>query len=943
MDFYKIFDENMDNNDQQESNPSISNSAEDSIPLSVPTPEVSAKNNEGAPVRWDFKAILKQEVESSQKKQVGNSNESVVSSEVAPINNETSIESTVQMSEEVNIVNSGQTGDSDFDREWAEMLAREDSEKQARFIAENQISTVPEIVVEASAPAKIPTIRSVAEIMKGFGNPGADDAEDDSFEENKKESFIPAKSSVTSFVAEVPLASIVEIPAEPVLENSPTVVSEENAELVVEATIETPVEAPLEIIAAETVEIVAEVTPEIPAELTPEIVAEVIPEVIAELATETIAEVQFESFVEPVATTEEVSVTELAMTDEFTNEESIVEELSFEPIQLAGENNEAEQMVTTPVFVNVEHAWMYADEPTESIGEAITDEDFQSSLPGELPLFSSDESSEIITMQTDTHTHNNLKSEEAMKFELPEYSSIIKVIGVGGGGSNAVNHMYKFGIKGVDFLVCNTDKQALDQSPVPHKIVLGATLTEGRGAGSIPEVGRNAAIENIEDLRQVLAHNTKMVFITAGMGGGTGTGAAPVIAGVARELGILTVGIVTVPFSHEGKKRRQYAEEGIELLKQNVDTLLVIRNDKLREMYGNLKLSDAFAHADDVLTTAAKSIAEIISLTQQINVDFADICTVMRNSGVAIMGSAVASGENRAVRAVEMSLNSPLLNDNNIIGARYVLLNIISGSDEITMDELGEITDFIQEAAGQTAEIIKGYGVDPSLGESVSVTIIATGFQQTSPVNHEYISKAQPEKVVLHLNEQKASVEPKAEVESNSLEPFLVSKTTEPVTETKEEWTSTNVVEFEIVNTSQEVIEPVSQATDSNDSAFGDAINTIEEALTEENLEPVLIVKEETKSVEVDPIEAAKKAEQEEIQRRANERIQKLRDISVKLKSPQVLNDLENEPAYKRRNVSLDNVPHSSESQVSRFTLTETDEKKIEIRPNNSFLHDNVD
>lgn len=645
---------------------------------------------------------------------------------------------------------------------------------------------------------------------------------------------------------------------------------------------------------------------------------------------------------------------------EMNYEENVVlnglEQEEFVPISLAGDASEIDTVSVAPVFVNVEHSWMYVDTVTETVTEIGAEIDFQSSLPGELPLFNAENTTEYFQSHTNTLTQNNLKSEEDMKFELPEYSSIIKVIGVGGGGSNAVNHMYKFGIKGVDFLVCNTDKQALDLSPVPHKIVLGATLTEGRGAGSIPEVGRNAAIENIEDLRQVLAHNTKMVFITAGMGGGTGTGAAPVIAGVARELGILTVGIVTVPFAHEGKKRRQYAEEGIEQLKQNVDTLLVIRNDKLREMYGNLKLSDAFAHADDVLTTAAKSIAEIISLTQQINVDFADICTVMKNSGVAIMGSAVASGENRAVRAVEMSLNSPLLNDNNIIGARYVLLNIVSGSDEITMDELGEITDYIQEAAGQTAEIIKGYGVDPSLGESVSVTIIATGFQQTSAVHHEYAPKSQPEKVVLHLDENKFVEAPKVEkveeiVESelNPLEPFLVSKQTEPVAivtpevvaEVKEEFIVPNPIEFEVVSTSQEIIEPVAELTDSSEIVSFSSIVSLEETVAEEFNEPVLLIKETVTAV--DPIEATKKAEQEEIQRRANDRIQKLRDISLKLKTPQVLNEMENEPAYKRRNVALNNVPHSSESQVSRFTLTETDEKKAEIRPNNSFLHDNVD
>jgi cell division protein FtsZ len=299
-----------------------------------------------------------------------------------------------------------------------------------------------------------------------------------------------------------------------------------------------------------------------------------------------------------------------------------------------------------------------------------------------------------------------------------------------------------------------------------------------------------------------------------------------------------------------------------------------------------------------------------------------------------------------------MSLNSPLLNDNNIIGARYVLLNIISGSDEITMDELGEITDYIQEAAGQTAEIIKGYGVDETLGDSVSVTIIATGFQQTNPVNYEYVSKSQPEKVVRQLEEKNTieapkaeNVQPAAEVQNNPLEPFLVSKTTEPVAEVKAEvkpeWSAPEKVELEIVIPSSELNEVNNESASFNE-VEANAVSADEEISKEEIAEPVLVMKEEVKAV-VDPMEAAKKAEQEEIQRRANERIQKLRDISLKLKSPQVLNEMENEPAYKRRNVNLENVPHSSESQVSRFTLTETEEKKIEIRPNNSFLHDNVD
>jgi cell division protein FtsZ len=339
-----------------------------------------------------------------------------------------------------------------------------------------------------------------------------------------------------------------------------------------------------------------------------------------------------------------------------------------------------------------------------------------------------------------------------MQFELmpKDQPSIIKVIGVGGGGSNAVNHMYKLGIRGVDFIVCNTDSQALATSPVPRKIQLGTSLTEGRGAGSIPEVGKQSAIENIDEIKNILRENTKMVFITAGMGGGTGTGAAPIIAGVAREMGILTVGICTVPFLFEGKKRRLQAEAGIEELKKNVDTLLIICNDRLREIHGNLKLQEAFAHADNILSTAAKSIAEIISVTLHINVDFADVQTVMKDSGVAIMGSAQASGENRATKAVEAVLDSPLLNDNNIEGARYILLNITSGNTEITMDEMGEITDYIQEKAGQTAEVIMGVGQDESLADKIGVTIIATGFKTKEQIVTEHVKK--PEKIVYDLN-----------------------------------------------------------------------------------------------------------------------------------------------------------------------------------------------
>ena len=339
-----------------------------------------------------------------------------------------------------------------------------------------------------------------------------------------------------------------------------------------------------------------------------------------------------------------------------------------------------------------------------------------------------------------------------MEFEMPKdsSSSIIKVIGVGGGGGNAVNHMYNEGIKGVDFVVCNTDLQALEISPVPLKIQLGPSLTEGRGAGSLPEIGKNAAVENIDEIREYLSKDTKMVFVTAGMGGGTGTGAAPVIAQVAKEMGILTVGIVTIPFNFEGRKRRIQAEEGLAAMRENVDTLLVINNERLREITGNLSVGQAFAQADNVLAVAAKGIAEVIAVTGAINVDFNDVSTVMRNSGVAIMGSASAEGDNRALKAVEKALESPLLNDNDISGAEYVLLNIAYGDKEVLMDEITEITDFIQDAAGSTADVIFGHAHDPSLGEKISVTVIATGFD-SSPLTG--LEKA-PEKKVAPLNEE---------------------------------------------------------------------------------------------------------------------------------------------------------------------------------------------
>jgi len=308
----------------------------------------------------------------------------------------------------------------------------------------------------------------------------------------------------------------------------------------------------------------------------------------------------------------------------------------------------------------------------------------------------------------------------------------IKVIGVGGGGGNAVNHMFKQGIHDVDFVICNTDAQAMNSSPITTRVQLGASLTEGRGAGNKPEVGKEAALENIEDVKKALGSKTKMVFITAGMGGGTGTGGAPVIAQACQEAGFLTVGIVTIPFRNEGRRRIKQAADGISELEGYVDSLLIINNERIREMYGDFGISEAFSKADNVLATAAKGIAEIITVPGYINVDFADVETVMRKSGFAIMGTGIASGENRAEEAVEKALNSPLLNNNDIRGARNILLNITSGTREVTMDEVGRVTDFVQNRAGFDADLIWGNGKDESLGDDISVTVIATGFSRSS-------------------------------------------------------------------------------------------------------------------------------------------------------------------------------------------------------------------
>ena len=546
-----------------------------------------------------------------------------------------------------------------------------------------------------------------------------------------------------------------------------------------------------------------------------------------------------------------------------------------------------------------------------------------------------------------------------MKFDLPkEQSSIIKVIGVGGGGSNAVNHMYRLGIKGVDFVVCNTDHQALDTSPVPTKIPLGQSLTEGRGAGSIPDVGKNAAIENLEDVNEILAKNTKMIFVTAGMGGGTGTGAAPVIAQAAKDMGILTVGIITVPFTFEGRKRRTQAEEGIEKMRESVDTLLVINNDKLREMFGNLTLVNAFENADDVLAIAAKGIAEVISVTGQINVDFNDVNTVMKDSGVAIMGSAEAEGENRAIKCVENALNSPLLNDNNIDGAKYVLLNITYGTQAVLMDEISDITDYIQEEAGSTADVIWGHGYDESLGDKLCVTIIATGFNTTP---HTGLSMKAPKKNIMNLEDDSP------EIITNESEQ-LTEPVTNTVEESFEETPELNPSESEMKRYVLEEDDEISEENEiTNDAEESDNSNLYEQNTQQNdgkvrflleddempNLDTDLKQSENTQILEADLMTAndeekiVDQVKQVESKAISDERLERIKKATDKLRSPLGLNEMESEPAYKRRNVDLKDVKYSDDSSSSRYTLWEnindSGEKETGLSDNNSFLHDNVD
>jgi len=656
----------------------------------------------------------------------------------------------------------------------------------------------------------------------------------------------------------------------------------------------------------------------------------------------------------------------------------------------------------------------------------------------------------------------------SISFDLPKnQSNVIKVIGVGGGGSNAINHMFKQGIKGVDFVVCNTDSQALQNSPVPNKIQLGVHLTEGLGAGANPEVGQQSAMESMEEIEQMLDSNTKMIFITAGMGGGTGTGAAPVIAEMARAKDILTVGIVTIPFQFEGKMRYEQAMEGVERLRKQVDSLIVINNNKLREVYGNLGFKAGFSKADEVLATASRGIAEVITNHYIQNIDLKDAKTVLSNSGTAIMGSAVASGENRAKEAILSALDSPLLNDNKISGAKNVLLLIVSGTDcEITIDEIGEISDHIQNEAGNMANIITGIGEDEKLGESVSVTIIATGFnveQQKDLANLEQqkiVHSLEGEIKKEHNLTAKTEVNPASwstmtdatshevapkiihELLDESLDIFDFQIISNDISETEtslnfdEDTVSTIVPTTEAIKNMEVVFEIISPVKEKmffeTKPEIADIVVKNSETIAYDNekqvqftfdmgvnqksntLEPIKFEPSETDAIHAfevnnpihfvpvtevnesgvvrysledyiefendfskakpaplaveDPLEDELKFElkqnasevkatitqdytevnpldmtiQETLRARADERRRKLKDYNYKFHSQTSrLEELEKEPAYKR--LGLDLTDTDSSSNRSRMSIGSDSNNEMQLRSNNSFLHDNVD
>lgn len=538
-------------------------------------------------------------------------------------------------------------------------------------------------------------------------------------------------------------------------------------------------------------------------------------------------------------------------------------------------------------------------------------------------------------------------------FQPKQTTSIIKVIGVGGGGSNAVNHMFTQGITGVDFVVCNTDVQALQDSPVPVKIEIGSN--GGLGAGSKPDVGRNAANESIDKIQEVLSENTQMLFVTAGMGGGTGTGAAPVIAKLSKEMGILTVGIVTLPFQWEGRRRSLQALAGVEEMKKYVDTLLVINNDKLRMQYGNLSVKEAFAKADNVLTIAAKGIAEIITATGKVNTDFEDVKTVIKDSGNAIMGQAVAEGDDRAMRAIEEAMNSPLLNDNDINGATNILLHIVSGSDDITMDEISEITEYVQAESGHAADVIWGLGEDEALGDSIGITVIATGFDKpkqeiaeshipktthvlydrANKVAEKPISEAKPVSNVISKPVEKT---PDSDVISNFIsehteEESVIKLINRPIV--KDGIKSEDRIEApRVVHRLGEDEHQKNEVEDHDENSFT-LIRRTQKTEEKPQIENKFV---ENRTFEENPIR-----EDDSIRKNADERINRLKSMSMSFRNPGQLTELENQPAYLRKNIQLKDPELATQSVVSRHTLGEDNKNNTVIKSDNSFLHDNVD
>ena len=627
-----------------------------------------------------------------------------------------------------------------------------------------------------------------------------------------------------------------------------------------------------------------------------------------------------------------------------------------------------------------------------------------------------------------------------IQFDLPKnQSNVIKVIGVGGGGSNAINHMFNQGIKGVDFVICNTDSQALNSSGVPNKIQLGVNLTEGLGAGANPEIGEKAAIESLDEIKAMLNSNTKMVFITAGMGGGTGTGAAPIIAKMAMELDILTVGIVTTPFQFEGKIRNSQAHSGIEKFRNVVDSLVVINNNKLREVYGNLGFKAGFSKADEVLSTAARGIAEVITHHYTQNIDLRDAKTVLSNSGTAIMGASTAVGENRAKKAITNALDSPLLNDNKISGAKNVLLLIVSGSQEITIDEIGEINDHIQAEAGHVANIIMGVGEDEALGESISVTIIATGFDVNQQNN---INNIEPIKVVHALDEEKLITQDLIENDIKSNEPIDDEIFQSKVYDLVEDIEKSNTDVMDLIPTTEDIksidvdFDESFELIDSDDFIINE-VNISQDEINDQNIEEQTVLtfdlpisnskgqRDETKDFEVfklednindievddyieliavsesspageetytvndhivieqtdDKFEGQSKIEVVEpeievdkelilkkvtvkerqvssepsdtvnpfdnpisktLRDRADERRKKMKAFNYKFNTSKI-DEYEKEPAYKRQGIELSNSNSKAENQVSRTSISYYENDDIQVRSNNSFLHDNVD